>query len=483
MSKNILSNISLKLPLAAGVFLLFILLINRINFEPNCITMNVISPEDDVYQLFYDKGMGFNEEDSIKTEVKKGENNIKFFQLPPDKFNKIRIDPGTREGNIIIKSIKFIHYFNSLSLKITVYKFSPEDIKNSFAPGDSLTGFTIKDNSLHVISKGTDPAIIFKGNLEHIYSSISKTILYKKLFFYIPALFISFFLSILLNFFLIILNLNEPVERKLGYFREFCVFLWQMVKDRRIIFELTKKDFQTRYLGSYLGILWAFVNPTVNILIMWFVFQVGFKSQPVDNFPFILWLICGMLPWFFFAEGLSSATGSILDNKYLVSKVVFRVSILPVIRVLSALSIHLFFIVIIFLMFFIYGYKPDLYTLQVLYYLFATIVLLLGLSWITSSIVIFIRDLSQVIGVILQFFFWLTPIFWSLKMVPKKMHWFFKLNPVYYITEGYRETFIYKVWFWEHPCLMLYFWGLAITVFVLGSLIFRKLRPHYADVL
>ncbi|MEQ8171616.1 MAG: ABC transporter permease, partial [Candidatus Eremiobacterota bacterium] len=95
----------------------------------------------------------------------------------------------------------------------------------------------------------------------------------------------------------------------------------------------------------------------------------------------------------------------------------------------------------------------------------------------------FIRDLSQVIGVILQFFFWLTPIFWSLKMVPEKMHWFFKMNPVYYITEGYRETFIYKIWFWEHPCLMLYFWGFTLTVFVLGALIFRKLRPHYADVL
>jgi lipopolysaccharide transport system permease protein/teichoic acid transport system permease protein len=483
MSNKILSHIGLKIPLAAVIFLFFALLINRINFSPNSIFMEVISQEDDVYQLFYDKGRGFQEEDSIKTDVKKGENNIKFFQIPDGKFNSIRIDPGTKQGDIIIKSIKFIHYFNGLSLKITLYKFSPEDITKSFSPTDSMTSLTVKDRLLHVTSKGTDPAFIYKGNLENIYSTISKAITYKRLLLYIPSLVLSFIFSILLNLLLVTLNLNEPVSRKIGYFREFCVFLWQMVKDRRIIFELTKKDFQTRYLGSYLGILWAFVNPTVNILIMWFVFQVGFKSQPVDNFPFILWLICGMMPWFFFSEGLNSATGSILDNKYLVNKVVFRVSILPVIRILSALFIHLFFIVIIFLMFLVYGYKPDIYTLQVIYYLFAAIILLLGLSWITSSIVIFIRDLSQVISVILQFFFWLTPIFWSLKMIPKKMLWFFKINPVYYIVEGYRDTFIYKIWFWEHPYLTIYYWALTITLFVLGALIFRKLRPHYADVL
>ncbi|HPZ07224.1 MAG TPA: ABC transporter permease [Candidatus Eremiobacteraeota bacterium] len=268
-----------------------------------------------------------------------------------------------------------------------------------------------------------------------------------------------------------------------GYFKEFALFLGQLIRDRRIILELTKKDIQIRYLGSYLGILWAFVNPTISILIFWFVFQVGFKAQPVDNFPFILWLICGMIPWFFFAESFNGATGSILENKYLVNKVVFRVSLLPIIRILSALFIHLFFILIIFIMFLIYGYIPAIYNLQVLYYLFATIILVTGLSWIASSMVIFIRDLTQVIGVILQFLFWLTPIMWSLKMIPKRLFWIFKLNPLYYIIEGYRDSFIYNIWFWEHMKLSLYFWSFTIFIFLSGALIFRKLRPHFADVL
>ncbi len=84
-----------------------------------------------------------------------------------------------------------------------------------------------------------------------------------------------------------------------------------------------------------------------------FVFQVGFKAQPVDNFPFILWLVAGMLPWFFFADAISTGTNSIIENSYLVKKVVFRVSLLPIIKLLSALSIHLFFIFFMYAMYFL----------------------------------------------------------------------------------------------------------------------------------
>ena len=203
----------------------------------------------------------------------------------------------------------------------------------------------------------------------------------------------------------------------------------------------------------------------------------------MDNFPFILWLITGIIPWFFFSDSISSATNSIMENSYLVKKVVFRVSVLPIIKILSALIIHLFFIMFIFLMFLIYNYMPNIYNLQVIYYLFATIVLVLGLSWITSSLVIFLRDIGQIVAMVLQFGFWLTPIFWSFKMVPEQYHFIFKLNPVYYIVEGYRNSFIYNIWFWEYPNLTVYFWIETLALFAIGALLFRRLRPHFADVL
>ena len=236
-------------------------------------------------------------------------------------------------------------------------------------------------------------------------------------------------------------------------------------------------------MGNYLGILWAFVQPLVTILIFWFVFQVGFKSMPVDNFPFILWLLAGMVPWFFFAESLQSATQSVLSNNFLVKKVVFRVSLLPIIQIISALTIHLFFILFMFGMFIYYGYTPSLYWLQIIYYLFSTIILVLGISWLTSSIVVFFRDLGQIVSMIVQFGFWLTPIFWSIKILPEKYHSILAYNTAYYLVEGYRDSLIYNVWFWEKPKMTLIYWLITTVLFIGGAVVFRKLRPHFADVL
>lgn len=260
-------------------------------------------------------------------------------------------------------------------------------------------------------------------------------------------------------------------------------FLKAILQNRRLLLDLTKNDFKQKYLGNFLGIFWAFIQPTVTILIFWFVFQVGFKAQPVDDFPFILWLIAGMLPWFFFAEALQNGTNSIMANSFLVKKVVFRVSLLPMVPLLSALAIHVFFIFFMFGMFIYYGYMPEIYWLQIFYYMFATSVLVLGISWITSSIVVFFKDMGQFIGMILQFGFWLTPIFWSMKMVPENYQWLIKLNPVYYIIEGYRNSLIYHKWFFEDITMSIYFWSITLALFVLGGLTFRKLRPHFADVL
>ena len=265
--------------------------------------------------------------------------------------------------------------------------------------------------------------------------------------------------------------------------RHFYFFLIDLFKSRELIYELTKRDFKSRYLGSYLGLLWAFVQPSITILILWFVFQVGFKAQPVDDFPFLLWIVSGIIPWFFFADSLTGATNSVMENSFLVNKVVFRVSILPIVKILSALIIHVFFVGVLIIILLAYGYSLNIYVIQVFYYMFAIIFFNLGLSWITSSTVIFMKDVGQIVTVLIQFGFWLTPIFWSIKMVPDKYHALIKINPVYYLIEGYRDTFLYKRWFWEHIGLMSYFWIVAIFMFLVGALLFWKLKPHFADVM
>ena len=267
------------------------------------------------------------------------------------------------------------------------------------------------------------------------------------------------------------------------YFRALITLIREIFKNRKLLWQMTKRDFRQRYLGSYLGILWAFIQPMITVLIFWFVFQVGFKSMPVDNFPFILWLVCGMFPWFFISDSISSATNSIIESSFLVKKIVFRVELLPIVKIMSALVVHIFFVGILFLMFAYYGYSISIYNLQILYYFFAMICFSLGISWLTSSLTVFLRDVGQFVAMLLQFGFWFTPIFWSLKIIPEEYQEILQLNPMYYLVEGYRQSFIYKEWIWEHFELTIYFWTITAIVMFIGAWSFKKLRPHFADVL
>lgn len=268
------------------------------------------------------------------------------------------------------------------------------------------------------------------------------------------------------------------------YFKEFYRFLKHIIDSKKLLFTLAYNDFKAQYLGSYLGIFWAILRPLLFILVLWFVFGAGFKSKPTDDgTPFVLWLLCGMIPWFFFAEAVSKGMNAITSSAYLVKKVAFRVSILPLVKVFSSLLIHLVLVMILIIVFMLNGYYPDLYWLQLPYYILATVILTLGLGWLTSSLRVFIKDIGELIGVVIQFGFWLTPIFWSLSSIPEQYHYIVKLNPVVYIVDGFRDTFIYKTWFWENQSDTLQFWLTATILLIVGALVFKRLRPHFGDVL
>ena len=208
----------------------------------------------------------------------------------------------------------------------------------------------------------------------------------------------------------------------------FFRFIIDLLQNRSLILQLTARDFKMRYLGSYLGLIWAFVQPTVTIIIFWFVFDIGFKSAPKGDFPFILWLITGIVPWFFISDCLLYGTGSVIENSYLVKKIVFRVSMLPVVKLLSAMIVHIFFIVFIILFLAAYHYYPQIYAIQIIYYCFSAIILLIGISWLTSSLMVFLKDVGQIVSVFVQFGFWLTPIFWSIDLIPSKISCFPKVK-------------------------------------------------------
>lgn len=258
----------------------------------------------------------------------------------------------------------------------------------------------------------------------------------------------------------------------------------EMIQNRKLIWQFSVNDFKARYAGSIFGVLWAFVNPLVMVLTYWFVFGVGLKATTADNdYPFIVFLVTGIVPWFFFSDSFTSSTGVFREYSYLVKKVVFNIRILPTTKLISNLYTHIFFIALTFGIVMLNGIMPSLQTLQLIYYVFCLFVFLTGLTWLTSSIQPFFPDITQIINIFLQVFMWSLPILWSPAQFSSKVINFLKINPLYYVIQGYRESFLSEGWFFEHWKMSLYFWIFTIILLIVGSLIFKRLRPHFSDVL
>lgn len=337
-----------------------------------------------------------------------------------------------------------------------------------------LSKCTLSEN-VEITNSGKDSVQIKKGEGKSyvaydIFSEIAKLGSRAEKFF--VGVYAAF--SLLVSFF---------VYRLAGKVKIMLRWIKDILANRRLIIELSKSDFKMRYAGSNLGAIWAFVQPVVTVMIYVFVFQYGFKSVPVENVPYVLWLIAGIVPWFYLSEALMNATNSLMEYSYLVKKVVFKINILPMVKIMSAIYVHMFFIVIAVLMYLVNGISLTVYAVQIIYYTLCTTVLVLGIAYITSSIVLFFKDLSQIVNIILQFGMWLTPIMWSVDMLGPKWKVIMKLNPMYYITDGYRDALYNRVWFFEKGGQTLYFWIIAVLLLLVGSTVFQKLEKHFADVL
>lgn len=252
---------------------------------------------------------------------------------------------------------------------------------------------------------------------------------------------------------------------------------------RGLLLELARNDFRARYTGSLLGATWAFVQPVLTILLYLFIYQVGFRSAPPAQVPFVLWLIVGIAPWFFFVDGLIGSTQSLIEYSFLVKKVLFDVSLVPAIKILSSAYIHVVVWSIVVLIVLATGRRPTLTWLFVPYYFAALYLLLSAIGRLFATITPFFRDMTQMVNVGLQFFFWLTPVLWPLSNAPPRFAKLLELNPVYYVVDGLRDALLMGRAPWDRPYLSLYFWGVVLVTTLASRALFARLRPHLSDVL
>lgn len=267
--------------------------------------------------------------------------------------------------------------------------------------------------------------------------------------------------------------------------RIFLSFISTFYKQRKILKILVIRDFEGRYLSSFIGLPWAFIQPAVYIFVIWFAFTFGLKTGPTSSgVAFAPWLILGMIPWMFISQTMIVSSASLTEYAYLIKKTKFPVSMIPIIKIFSGMIVHIILMtIIIAIMIIFYGIYPTVYWFQILYYLFALTVLLSGISWFVASVNVFIHDMAHIVNIIVTMLFWATPIIWPYSMLSGNLKYIALLNPFFYITEGYRYTFVEEKWFFEFVEMNIFFWTFTILIFIIGALTFRKLKPQFADVL
>ena len=256
---------------------------------------------------------------------------------------------------------------------------------------------------------------------------------------------------------------------------------WQ---NRGMLWNLPKNDFKARYATSFLGVAWAYVQPLCTLLVFWFVFQVGLRSADIGGIPFIVWYAPAYLIWTFFQDAVANMTNCIKDYNYLVRKVHFKISLIPTVKLIPGIFVHLGFFLFIIGLNLVYGTPVHISNLQIVYYFICGIAYAYGFGLVCATIAPFAGDIMSIVNVVMTVGFWATPIVWNIEGVENPVILtILKLNPMYYVCNGYRDAYLTHKFFWEHPWTSMSFWGITIALILLGSHLFKKLSPDFVDVL
>lgn len=252
------------------------------------------------------------------------------------------------------------------------------------------------------------------------------------------------------------------------------------------IMKLSVADLKKTYNGSALGWAWAVIKPVFTILVYWFAISIGLRSgKGVEGYPFILWLVAGMVSWFYMGDLITGGTTCIRRYGYLVTKMKYPVMTIPTFTNISNLIVHVILVGVVIVLFWIMGYPPTIYLLQLPVY--TVLMFLFFNAWgLFAGLVSAIgKDFSNLVKSLNVAVFWLSGILWNIKNVEdnKILYRFLMLNPVTFICQGYRNCFINHVWFFNQPKRLIYFLCWYVLLAFLSIWAYKKLRKEIPDVL
>lgn len=270
---------------------------------------------------------------------------------------------------------------------------------------------------------------------------------------------------------------------------EYLRFLIQMTKDifsnSHRTLALAKFEYKLTTKGLFLGQLWNLLNPVIQIGAYWFVFGVGIRrGQPVDGFPYVVWLTCGLTPWLIMNQGVSDGALAIYSKASTLTRANIPTCLIPISISWSVLMDSAWTILLMVVIFLGNGCAISVYALELLYYSLCILVFLGVLNLTTSVLVMLARDFLNLIRAILRILFFLSPIFWNPgSEMPQFFQIFDLCNPFAYVINGFRDSMLNQVHFWQRPKEMLVFWTLIAGLYLLGALCQSRLRKNLLDFL
>jgi len=252
----------------------------------------------------------------------------------------------------------------------------------------------------------------------------------------------------------------------------------------KITLRLATFEAKNQHKGSFLGVLWNVINPAIQIFIFWFVFNIGIRGgEPIGNLPFLIWLMAGLIPWFYMSSMLTGTANSLRQYKGIISNIKLPLSIVPIKSIFSFLIHHLTTMLIYFVVFFMYRLTPTFHIVFVLYYLIAIIAFFLGWALLSSAITVLFPDFNKFLGSVVRLIFFVSPIMWSFDNLPRHISQILRLNPLAYIVEGYRHALLFGNSPLAHWRQGLYFWVISLILFAVGSYTHCRLRKKFVDLL
>ncbi|ANU27653.1 ABC transporter permease [Planococcus versutus] len=259
----------------------------------------------------------------------------------------------------------------------------------------------------------------------------------------------------------------------------------EQVKFSYLIRRLSIYELRSLTRGNYLGAAWEIINPAIQILIYWFVFGFGIRQRAdVGDIPYFQWMFAGILVWFLINNSVMKSTKSIYSKIRMLAKMNFPMSVIPNYTIFAQLYPHLVLLTIGTIVLQFIGFPISIYYLQLPIYIVGLLMFLFSLSLITSTLATIIRDVQMLMQSIMRMLLYLSPILWPPTSLPDSWQVFLKINPFYYVIEGYRYSLLGEGWYFlENPTYTLYFIGVLAITFLVGSYLHVKFRSQFIDFL